>query len=355
LDLNVAGLEVKDLHLDSARWSTERAVASSIIVALPEKFYTLNVNTISYSSAEKNLTVDSFKVIPDFDRAAFMRKSKYQTDRIDLLVPKLSVSGINIISQNNKPFIHVQYINMNMWAEVFRDKRYPFNNNDKMLPARFIQSVAIPFQIDSFKLTGSYVSYEEFQEGGVKPGKVFFDKLNSSIYNISNSSKEETRMEATAWLMDAGLLHAKFTFPGDPDKPYTASGAITNFPLKEVNLMLTPVANAEIQSGTLEEMKFHFIYNDTRSDGELELNYKNLKMISFKKDRKETNRFVTFLLRLFVKKDLDEKMSTDKKTGTILFYRDKKRSLFNYWWKSILSGIKSVYDIDKITDTDGKK
>jgi hypothetical protein len=38
----------------------------------------------------------------------------------------------------------------------------------------------------------------------------------------------------------------------------------------------------------------------------------------------------------------------DKRKGNIGFDRDTKRSVFNYWWKSVLSGIKSAYNLDKL-------
>jgi hypothetical protein len=47
---------------------------------------------------------------------------------------------------------------------------------------------------------------------------------------------------------------------------------------------------------------------------------------------------------------MDEDVARDKRTGTIEFYRDQKRSIFNYWWKSVFSGIKSAYKIDKLTN-----
>jgi hypothetical protein len=211
-------------------------------------------------------------------------------------------------------------------------------------------------QVDTVRLTKSYIAYEEFQEDGTAPGKVFFDKLSCNILNVSNHSNKEAVMEATASFMDKGLLTAHFTFPVSPGKPYSVKGKLSDFPLPAVNSMLTTAAHAEISEGNLEALDFHFQYNDSRSDGKVELNYTDLKMTSLlKKKEKVPNRILTFLLRLVVKKDMDDNLPTDKKNGTIQFYRDTHKSVFNYWWKSILSGIKSVYNMDKITDTDGSK
>lgn len=343
VNMDVTNLQVENLNKDSAQWSVKEAKVWEVKIEIPDKFYTVKIKQANYSASKKSFNLDSLQVIPDYGKTEFMQKSKIQTDRIFCVIPKLNATGIGFITTDN-PMLHIQYINLSMWTEVFRDKRYPFKNKLKLLPVRFVKSIGLPFQIDSLKISDSFMAYEEFQEEGSTAGKVFFTNLNSSIYNISNRTKDEARMEATARFMDSGLLHGKFTFPSDPSKTYTAEGTLTNFALKEVNPMLTAVARAEIKSGTLEELKFAFSYNDTRSDGRVELNYKDLVITSLKKDKKEKNKFLTFILGILVKKDMQEKTATAKTTGEILFNRDKNKSLFNYWWKSILSGVKSVYN-----------
>jgi hypothetical protein len=322
---------------------------------LRDEFYTIKVKEIKYNSGDQLFNIDSIQIIPEYDKKIFALKSERQIDRIEGHVPFIKATGFQI-SATQKLLLQISGVDVSLNLNIFRDKRYPFRNKEKKLPVRFLHSLPFLVQIDSIRLTKSYVAYEEVQEDGNEPGKVFFDKLKGKIYNVSNTSEKEGSMEASAQFMDTGLLKATFTFPVSPDKPYTIKGTLIDFELPAINSMLTTAANAKISEGTLDELKFHFSYNDTRSDGSLELNYTDLKMTSLlKKKENVPNRVLTFLLRLVVKKDMDENLPTDKKTGTVLFYRDKRRSIFNYWWKSVLSGVKSVYNLDKITNTQGKK
>jgi hypothetical protein len=348
------GLSVEDLDLDSAQWNTQSATASRVKIALPFDFYTFKIREVSYNALEQIFNVDSLQITPDLSKHMFAVKTKHQTDRIEGYIPSLKATGVEIKPET--PRFHVASLNSNFHLNVFRDKRYPFKNKLKLLPVRYLHSLPFSIQIDTIRLAKSYVAYEEFQEDGSEPGKVFFDNLTCKILNVSNCSTKEALMEASASFMNKGLLKANFIFPSSPEKPYSASGKLTDFPLPAVNSMLTTAAHAEISQGNLEELKFRFVYNDTRSNGTLELNYTDLKMTSLlKKKEKVPNRILTFLLRLVVKKDMDDNLPTDKKTGTIQFYRDKHKSIFNYWWKSILTGVKSVYNVDKIADTDGNK
>jgi hypothetical protein len=352
---DVSELSLNNLDQDSVLWRVQKTTISSIVAKFPREFYTINIREAAYVPSEKTFQIDSIRVNPDYNKRTFAQMSKRQIDRIEGYIPTIKGTGFEITQADNKALIHTTNINVSFNLDIFRDKRYPFKNNIKSLPVKYLHHLPLSIQIDTVHINNSYVAYEEFQEDGTEPGKVFFDNLYCQINHISNQSNSKTSMNASAKFMDDGLLKATFTFPSDPEGAYTVKGKLTNFSLPAVNAMLTTAAHAEISKGTLEEMNFNFTYNDTRSDGKVELNYKDLKMTSLLKNKERKNKFLTFLLRLVVKEDMDDNLPTDQKTGDILFYRDKRRSIFNYWWKSILSGIKSVYNLDKITDTDGSK
>ena len=61
---------------------------------------------------------------------------------------------------------------------------------------------------------------------------------------------------------------------------------------------------------------------------------------------------MTLILNAFIVK---KEMNAEERKGVILFYRDNRKAIFNYWWKSLLSGIKSLYNLDRVMDIDGKK
>jgi len=109
-----------------------------------------------------------------------------------------------------------------------------------------------------------------------------------------------------------------------------------------------------VESGKMEKLTFRFSFNETRSDGELELNYHDLKLAIFKDEGKkkeeelEKDNLKTFIMNTFIfRTNMDEDVPQDKRTGTIAFVRDDNRSVFNFWVKSLVSGIKSAYNLDK--------
>jgi hypothetical protein len=222
----------------------------------------------------------------------------------------------------------------------------------------------------------SFVSYEEIPPGGEEAGMIYFDDLYASVYNISNdhTMAKGIEMQAQSRFMGKGMLKVKSQFPWENKEACTISGSLRDFELKEVNTMLEPAANIVIESGRLDELSFQFAYDHEKSNGELELNYRDLKLVTFKEEEKlekakskkrnkgksedelRKDDFKTFLLNAFViRKNMDENVPEEKRKGTIEFNRNTERSLFNYWWKSLSSGIKSAFHLDRVEKLQKKK
>src|SRR5690606_4578410 len=114
-----------------------------------------------------------------------------------------------------------------------------------------------------------------------------------------------TELDARSNLLGHGELNLHVSIPRDGKKRTRLSGSIENFSIPEINSMLIPTTQIKVESGDLKELRFAFSYNSVRSDGELELTYENLKLISFKDDSKtngepEKDNLKTFIMNTFI-------------------------------------------------------
>jgi hypothetical protein len=353
-----AGIAAEDFHVRfegerAMRWSVGDVKVNDIAADFRRALYHLTIGSITYNRAGKEFRLDSAHLVPTEKRGEFAKKIGHQVDQFTFTLPLVTIDGIEIDSTEQFK-VKATHAGLSFNMEVYRDKRYLRKRQKPMrMPVTVLREMGIAFSVDSVSVFPSFVSYEEFPEKGEAPGKIFFDDLKATIYNLSNdSSHEAVGMHVQSRFMDAGTLKAEFTFPLTRKKPYTVHGTLTDFAMPSVNSMLVPAGNVKVESGKMEEMKFRFQYNSFRSDGELEVNYSNLKVLSLKKDDRKPNKVVSFLIGLFVKKKIDEKDSKDKRTGQIQWERDSQKGILNYWWKSVLSGIKSVYNLEGIM---GKK
>lgn len=339
------------------QWRAGKTHASNILITLPKDFYSFYVKEINYNADAQELNIDTVKLTPLYNKQEFAERSKKENTRLTVVIPYIKSEQCNLKS-NPEFTLNAAEVRLQLYLESYLDKRYLFDKApDKILPVEFIQKkLPLTLHIDTLRVEDSYAEHEEFPEIGDETGKVFFTKLNATLANLTTEKPADKKhlptLSATALFMGIGDLRAEFGFPGNPNGNYYASGAMYNFPFTKLNKAIEPLAKARIESGQLNWIKFNFKYDNDRSDGQVEMNYNNLKVLALKKDDPDKKAgFKNFILNTFIlKKNLDGSAEVEDRSGTIQFYRDRRRSLFNYWWKSVLSGVLSVYSIDKVPE-----
>jgi hypothetical protein len=352
-DLTIEGL-VLELNADeSFQYHISNLSFNSTEIALPEAMYTFTIRQTEMDFVSQILRIDSVQIIPDAGKIEFGRKKGFEIDRYEAIIPFVEASNV-AFSFRDSSIVTAGMAEIQFYLKVFRDKRLPFVRKKKLLPVEQLRDLPFNLAVDSLKIRKSYVRYEEFAEGSSEPGSVYFDNLHASIYNISNTSHSgSTKMQARANLFGQGNIDLFVNFPLEAQKRSTASGALANFNLPELNPVLTPTTNIKVESGQMEKLSFNFSFNDIRSDGKIELNYSDLKLTIFKEDDDNKNdpekdNLKTFIMNAFIfRTNMDEDVPDEKRMGTIAYLRDNNRSIFNFWLKSVVSGIKSAYNLDK--------
>jgi hypothetical protein len=375
-----SNFQIKNIEL---LWSADRPVkftfggakAKQTTVNIPPMFYSFTIKQFDLDLANHELNIDSIKITPTLGKLKFGRTIGYESDRIAGFIPFLKLRGLKV-DYTDTLVISTKHAALEMYLRVFRDKRLPFKKIEKRLPIQVLQQLAFGLSIDTLEIRKSFIEYEEFAEKSTTSGSVSFDDLNAVIYNINNDAREtdgKTVMIARANLMGEADLRVRSEFPWNNSRKCLIEGTLQNLSLTKVNSLMQSVTNVKAESGKLKKLNFQFAYNSIRSDGKLELNYRDLKLITFKDDEvpkhvarkrreklrevnKEENKLKSWIVNNFlIRKNVDEKDPEDERTGTIVFYRDIHRSIFNYWWKSLLSGLRSAFDLERFNDRDNRK
>jgi len=314
-------------------------------VQLSSKLYITKVSSIHLNSADGRLLLDSISLTPKYGRYAFARKVGKQTDRFTLRIPKIAVEGLAFNPLNDSTVVSSVHI-VSARLHVFRDKRFPFIKHHQVpLPVAMIRKFPFALQVDSLKISGAKIVYEEFPEKGFHTGQVEFEELNAALTGLNNrdsSAQGKATLVASTKLMGKGLITATFLLPYGKQQSYRAEGHIRNLPLPALNRAMENMAFVNIESGKLNDLYFNFYYNDDHSKGSILVNYENLKINGLTKEKdSHASEFKTWIINLFIKNDKDRTVSEAKRLGVIDFERDKRKAIFNLWWKSLLSGLKS--------------
>ena len=206
----------------------------------------------------------------------------------------------------------------------------------------------LPFQMhgDSILIENGSIKYAERVKNSKDDGAVTFSQLHAKIYCLSTVDRlidRQTTMHAEARVMNEGWLKADFIFPNQKFPHVNqASGTLSSMPMKAFNSIVTQNASVFVEDGYLKQLTFNFTYNNNQSNGDLIFEYDDLNVHVLDRDDNSTKKIQSLITNTFLlhKKNLREDKSF--REGTISFERDQKKSIFNYWWKSILSGIKSI-------------
>lgn len=349
VNLSLGSVEVNTSPLsDSIQFNTKSIdlLATNISFGKKTDPYSIRIKKIMYNSFDRQMLVDSTLLIPNYGKYEFARRLGRQETRVDAAIPTIRLEGFDAHHLMEKSFTASKVVVESAEIVAFRDKRLPFKNDRVALPMESLRKLAMAIETDSIIVKDMRVTVEEFAADGQAPGSVVFENLDAVFTGLSNryyaNRSRFASLYASGFLMGNGRIDAVFEFPVDGSSTYRAKGKIGRMDLQDLNNILENLGHIRIETGQLNEMTFAFDYTDKASAGVLQINYENLKMTSLNTDKEASrNEFKTLVINSVIKNSKDEKTDAEKRTGTIEFERDQQKFIFNFWWKSILSGIKS--------------
>lgn len=334
-----------ETHLENIRWN------------LPNGLYRLSIGKIDLSTIKQRQEIDSIRLLPEYPQYRFAHVAGHQIDRITVTIPQIQIHHFRLLKEGEKAGAGAESIVFDRPRIVtFRDKRVPRSPEKRhpKLPRQFLHNLGIQISFDTIKVRNGYISYSEYNDGADRPGTVTFERMNAKITGVTNDPAlirrdRALRWHATARLMGHTLLTADFNMPlSNPDEPFTYHGSLDSMSIIAMNPVLKPIAFIRVESGYEEKLSFSVRGNKDSARGRMQFRYRNLeiKMADKKGENPLLSAFKktagSFMINNFViRKNNPSNPGDSLRTGEIRFKRDKTRFIFNYWWKTLLSGFKS--------------
>lgn len=351
---NVNVLENTDHKHAPIRATLGDSSADEIFFSSDDSPYSIRIKRLAFDESGNTVVVDSIRLEPKYGKVEFSRMFRKETDRFELSIPALTIKNIDPGQLHNSAVMATGIHLYSPRLKVYRDKRLPFiKENEVDLPIAQLKQLPFKIRFDTIQLHEGTITYEEFPTDGDSSGSATFHALKASAYNITNYDSvlsDHIDLDVETRFMDSGLLKVSFDFPFNNGECNSAKGSLSDFDLVTLNGLMKPLAKMSIESGHMKSMTFDFSYDEYYSTGEVELNYTDLKILSLTEKQSKTavDKFKTFLLNTFlIPRKKDETTAAEKRKGNIGVARDPKRSILNYWWKSVFSGVKSSYGLEK--------
>lgn len=310
-----------------------------------------------YCMLDNRLEIAGIRLKSHYDRFSFSSYIDYQSDWFDLDLDRITLDQIDTKALVNGQ-LRAKHLKLhNADFVVFRDLNIPIDST-KYVPLlqEALGRVNHKFIIDTISVNAN-IKISILPKDGESVGYISFDELNGSIYGLGapfSSLSEPVRLKTSGKINQRGDFEAQVYFPLNSDPAqYYFEGKVYPMDLASLNDMLVPLAAVEVRSGITEGISFSFEGNNDFSEGDMNLRYKNLRVNILNPETYESGgggaAFRTFFANTFIFKKRNPSFFKLRK-GRVFYERDKNRSIFNFWAKSLLSGAISSIGISKTED-----
>ncbi|WP_229746721.1 hypothetical protein [Pedobacter mendelii] len=329
-----------------------------------DKMYSMRIDTISGSAAEKKIMIKGFKLIPLYPELTFTRKYKTQKDRYNLAFDEVEFNGVDFIGLNTEQKLYARSLKIgSAKVEVFMSRESPpppgFDKG-KNYPHMALKRLNIQTIIDTLKLKNIDLKYSEYNPSSKKIGSVNFKSLTGNILNVTNDSlRLATNNHAVAnlntLLMGSGKFNVKIDFNlTDKNGAFAYSGSLGKFDMKQLNSLSKNLGLIEIETGNIQHIDFKANGNLRMASGSMNMLYTNLKvkLLSDNIDGEGTNKkgLLSFLANTILVKNDNPKKGEIARTAIMTNNRINSASFFNLMWKTVFVGIKDIVGVGIIPE-----
>ncbi len=315
-----------------------------------DNLYEITFDRLQTTFRDKTISIKNFHFNPLFSKKGFSKQIKYQQERYDISSPEVLLSSPDYseLLADNELNIH-SVVLKNPDISIYRDKRLPFPHFKRpLLPHQALKRMAMKLNIDTVTIDNATFVYEEKTDKNSKTLNLDFQKLNGTITNICNNPEEleengNMEVSLNGKLMGAAPFNVSMIFPMQArNDTFVFSGTVNGkVSFKIFNKAIYPAAGIKFDGGTLNKMTFKGGANAKYSTGTMTLLYHDLSMHIVKNDEVSRNKFLSWSASALIRKNNPDKNNPPKK-AVMVFERDIEKGFGNFFWKTILSGLKGT-------------
>lgn len=309
----------------------------------------INIGKMVGNSRDSSLQVGQIEFVPLYSKKDFSSHVAKKAPRMDISLPYVLAEGLDyqkLFSNNFQAHrITVPYPDFRSYTDKNVPEKLPAYNK---LPNRIFAELETKVSIDTILIQDGYIWYAELFPEKSRPGYLDFHDLNAVFTNVTNDSilwksNNVIDVRINSQFYGAAPLYLNLQFPMQAQPwTYYYQGDLRRFDMRLANDMMTQAAAIQFKSGYVDELSFQTTANPKVATGELEFYYKNLDVEFSKEDKGAAKIAINDLMEwvLFPQENIKNEKH---RIGQMYFQRDTQRSFFNYFWKTIFSGMKSTF------------
>lgn len=315
------------------------AKADSIFLKV-SRFENLTVG--QFNLKDKKAVITDIRLATKFSRVEHARLLKQELDYFDVSLKKFEINTIDFGFNDRKFFATSSLLAITeLDATMYRNKLIADNPTKKSLYSKLLRELPIDLTIDSVRVTNSNITYEEKMQLNQPPGTIYFDNLEATMKNVSNTYPKgtETTILATTRFMKAAPLKVAWSFDvNSPQDSFVFKADLGVLPADKMNVFTKPNLLIALE-GETEKTYFSIYGTNAQSKIDMRIDYKNFKINLLKKNGKQKDRLLSGILNIFVKKNSATKEHVFSE-GSAIVTPNQTKSFFNYVWVNVAAGLR---------------
>lgn len=314
------------------------------------KNVTAEAGSITWHPKDDKLSLRHFFVVPNQDMGqTFAKPGAWQGDYMTIQGEAAHITGIRYRQQTDDSALTIKKIELDSISlTTTRDKRMPFRHGiEKAMPVVLINSLKLPLSVDSVLVRRSGVLVNEIAIKSEKKGTIPLSDINAIITNVKSrgNGRDSLSLMANARLLDYKISNFYYKEAYADSLAYFFAGVhISKMALPAFSSVTIPLASVEVDNGEADTLFARWTGNKYAAVGKMDFYYKGLKIRLLDAKDNSKKKFIlrlgNFVAGLILRKNNDA-------TAQMFFVRDREKFIFNYWVKTILSGLSTSAGIKR--------
>lgn len=341
-----------DLTSDTANTHLSRRNLTANIVGIQYTFQNkenqLRLDTLYINTTKRFIRTTGLQLIPQLPQSDYAELSQNHSDWTKIQTSTTIWTGIDFTAFMKERSIVIDTITI-QHAEIssYKNRQIAQSQREKQLLNQTLRHLPIALDIRCLQFGPLDVVYQELTPEGVQPGKLTVTNLTGECLGLSNRPAQNQSfltIRSTGKLMGLANLQTTINFSlQDTSEQFTVNGQLGSLAMNQLNRLTEPLANLSIQNGRIDTLIFNITGNKHSSAVDLKLLYNGLE-IELIKDHDgqiRQRRLLSEAINDWILYSSNPQYGTTRiGTGTAL--RDPYKSQFNYLWKSLWPGLKSM-------------
>jgi hypothetical protein len=356
----------EDIRVDSAATSdsTRLAFAGNIWMRMhdlkfraPDSSFKLKAEWITYSSRQRTIEVDSFKIQPTLEE----KEDFYAAYGIQKPMQEIELEKVRMVNVHLDRFIHNNIIQADSIIfqkpdiEMYLDRsmRPTYESKIGKFPHQQLLNATPLIRIQNITVRDGSVEYQEKNPKTEAVGTFSLSHLDLSADNITNDTSRirlnpVCTAKVSGRILGGSPITTTFRFYLDSlNGRFDAQGTVTNVTAVQLNALSVPMANVQMKSFTMKRLDFQVTGEDYGARANVQMLYDDLDLILRKTDEEtgevKNRKFLTKILNKFVIWPSNPGPGGAVRTANNVYtVRLTTKSFFGVLWKAIFAGMQDI-------------